>query len=1752
MAVGETLTAGPSTPEPGFLVRVFGSTGFDEDGIPVSIGGKRQQRLLALLAIRAGSVVDLDWLAEHLWDDHERPDPAQPPIRTYMSRLRSALPEEAREWIETETGGYRFAAPPDAVDYLKFGTLRAGAAQARANGDPLTARRLLDRAVTLWRGDPFRELEDRDWALPQIERLRLDRLEVLEERWEAELALGRHTQITGELAAFTAEHGLRDRAVRQFALALHRSGRTAEALQSISAHRRDLAEQSGLDPSPEMSKLESALLAGDPSLAAESLGRPLRGYRLLEEVGSGAFSIVWRGTQPSVNRDVAIKQIRAELATQAEFIRRFEAEAHLVARIEHPHIVPLIDFWRDPDSAYLVMRWLGGGTLERRLDDGVLTVEEVVALAGQVGGALSTAHAHGVVHRDVKTANIMFDEQGNAFLADFGIALSTEASGGPEAALSQGTPTYASPEQTRREPLAPTADIYSLGVVLYECLTGTLPTSPATPPGEIQIGEDPRPPSVHELRTDVPRHVSDAIDRATAFDPNERFKTVSDFIGALGPSASTSAGETTFAPHADSSKEPENPYVGLHAFDGGDSDRFFGRERLVRELVDRLSADTVASRCVVLVGPSGSGKSSVVRAGLVPAIRAGEVPGSDAWFTTTMVPGVNAYEALEAALLRVAVNPPTSLLDQLQDGKRGILRTLRRCLSSDDDRVLLVIDQFEELFVGPFSADADAFLDALATAIEDPLTPIRLAITIRADYYDRPLLHPAFAPIVKASAVEVTPLAGDELEQAIIGPAQLVGVEFEGGVVALLAAETIHQSAPLPLLQYTLRELFEHRNGRVLTLAAYDEIGGIGGALAARAEALFTDATAERKAAIRKVFGRLTNPGEASTDLRRRAPVADLGDDPAAKWVLESYGEARLLTFDRDVGSREPTVEVSHEALLREWPRLVGWLAEDIDLLRSVDTIAIAADTWSRGGGAEADLYRGPRLDSATAISLSSPGRLRPVDTEFIQASQSAAEKQRKTEEARIQGLRRLVAGIAVALVVALIAGGLAIRQSSRADDEAERARDAAALADEQRLVAITAARQAELAALISRSAAQQDEDPELSLLLALEAHRRSPTAETEQAVLSALGSTSLGNRLASNRTLIDPDGPCSFVNTSRDGTNEFAVVDERLVRRELLTGAVTDHGPTPATCVRWLGDEQADRRVAVSEDGLSLWLGPFEGPWDIEQQFEEANFLISKHIPASGNLLFRAGRLNVDASSAPAVTLIDATTGAQVGPIISHGDIFSDAAESQDGAFVAVWFGDVPGSQNVIYVIDGNTAQELLRLTTPLPVALAVVDDRTEELVVALAGSSNILTFDLTTGELVAEVERTASSDLVGGGLDIDPDGLVITVSGNQIERLDRRLGPTGTTSPVENITFARVRPDGTVLTGTIDEQTSIFDLDSNALVEQAWEVKPFSIVDIEAGVATVVGFQTNEVETIDLASGERTAHTIDVPEVEGSIVKSAFSAADEVFILQSAGGLWHGQGEDRRNVAPEVQSSGNRDGDLWTGGEFDGFGYQYAVLVDLAADPPRQTLRVPAPSLAALHPTPDGGIYVLDSRGLLRVYDKSGTRIQVIEIEGADLTEFQLPVNQIPPGAIDVNSANGTLAVLGLRGEVLLVDPESGDVQTLPGVNAVSSFGFVRNGELLAVIESDGSVVLWNLDRLEPAGLVWRGTGVASQGSVIWSDEATETMWVSVAGQIVAIPTNPERWVKRACRVVGRDFTQAEWDRLVPGDNPLISACP
>ena len=256
---------------------------------------------------------------------------------------------------------------------------------------------------------------------------------------------------------------LREETHRQMMDLLWRSGQRGKALEQFDTCQHLLRDELGIEPNPETVALAERIRAGEV-LETPSVRPAVRGYDLREQIGEGGFGTVFRAWQPVVNREVAVKVIRSEYANQPDFIRRFETEAQLVARLEHPHIVPLYDYWREPNGAYLVMRYLRGGSLRDRLRRGPLALKEAARLVEQLAGALAVAHRQGVIHRDLKPANLLLDEEGNAYLSDFGIA--KHLSGDGEATglgVVVGSPAYLAPEQvggvnvTRRRTCTPSA-----------------------------------------------------------------------------------------------------------------------------------------------------------------------------------------------------------------------------------------------------------------------------------------------------------------------------------------------------------------------------------------------------------------------------------------------------------------------------------------------------------------------------------------------------------------------------------------------------------------------------------------------------------------------------------------------------------------------------------------------------------------------------------------------------------------------------------------------------------------------------------------------------------------------------------------------------------------------------------------------------------------------------------------------------------------------------------------------------------------------------------------------------------------------------------------------------------------------------------------------------------------------------------------------------------------------------------------------
>ncbi len=494
---------------------------------------------------------------------------------------------------------------------------------------------------------------------------------------------------------------------------------------------------------------------------------------------------------------------------------------------------------------------------------------------------------------------------------------------------------------------------------------------------------------------------------------------------------------TLLGPFATAAEEaaraPRNPYKGLRAFTADDTGDFFGRERLVDALVKDIAGTVTTEpsaseggRLLTIIGPSGSGKSSVVMAGLLPYLQRGTLPGSEAWvYLDPMVPGKHPVEALS---LTLATHFPdrsfTSIREDLQDdATRGLHVLTAQLVKRRDSRVVLLVDQLEELFTQTEDEDGRRrFIDLLLTAVTEPRGPLLALLTLRADFFDRPMHYPALFEQMQVHLRLVPPMELEELRATIEQPAALpdVGLTFEGNLVGDLLFEMRGQVGALPLLQFTLEQLFERRSGHRLTLSAYREIGGVKGALSQHAEKTYTALPSEEHRRLaRALFLRLIDIGTTEQDVtRRRAALSEfsLADATSTRLLRETadaFIAARLLTTNEVAGTT--TIEVSHEAVIRAWRRLTDWIREAYEDLHLLKVIREDAAEWRRYGHSLDRLYRGTELAEALAwrerslLSLDEEAFLEASAAE--QAHQQALIAEREQQEAlqRKRYTRRMV-----------------------------------------------------------------------------------------------------------------------------------------------------------------------------------------------------------------------------------------------------------------------------------------------------------------------------------------------------------------------------------------------------------------------------------------------------------------------------------------------------------------------------------------------------------------------------------------------------------------------------------------------------------------------------------------------------------------------------------------------------------------------
>ncbi|MFD3622394.1 PQQ-binding-like beta-propeller repeat protein [Streptomyces sp. NPDC058676] len=571
------------------------------------------------------------------------------------------------------------------------------------------------------------------------------------------------------------------------------------------------------------------------------------------------------------------------------------------------------------------------------------------------------------------------------------------------------------------------------------------------------------------------------------------------------------------------------PYRGLARFETGDSGLFFGREQLTADLVGLLRR----RRFAAVFGPSGSGKSSLLRAGLIPVLRHAQEPGPRPAAIRILTPGEHPARS-HAPLLAPAIP---------RDGSAGA-------------DTFVIVDQFEEVFTLCHDADERArFIDLLLTA-RQPESHLRVLLAVRGDFYGRCAEHRDLADALRDANLLAGAMSQAELRDAVVKPAMAAGLTMERALTARLVKEVADEPGGLPLLSHALLETWRRRRGKTLTMAGYEAAGCLDGAIAKTAEEVYGRFTENQAAAARRVLLRLVAPGEGTPDTRRpveRAELPGSGRDDTAQ-VVEALAGARLLTLDGD------TLEMAHEALITAWPRLRGWIEEDRERLRVHRDLTEAAHAWQELGREEGALCRGRRLAAAQEhFGGASREELTDLEHAFLDASRNHEQKGRRR-------YRLVLTAVTAALCLALVAAGLAVGQWQSA---------------------VTAQHLAQSRQLAAQSSALLESEPDLAALLAVHAYRTSPTREAT-AALYAAAALPLRKRLIGGTEPVDslalsPDGH-TLVTHSRDGKIHIWELPGGRLRHTF-----TEHGVSEV-----LAFSPDGRTLAVATAGdsgeLALW----------------------------------------------------------------------------------------------------------------------------------------------------------------------------------------------------------------------------------------------------------------------------------------------------------------------------------------------------------------------------------------------------------------------------------------------------------------------------------------------------------------------------------------------------------------------------------
>lgn len=439
------------------------------------------------------------------------------------------------------------------------------------------------------------------------------------------------------------------------------------------------------------------------------------------------------------------------------------------------------------------------------------------------------------------------------------------------------------------------------------------------------------------------------------------------------------------------------PYVGLDAFDVNNQHQFYGRDQLIGELLNQV----LVSRLVTAIGPSGSGKSSVVLAGLLPRLRAGELPGSALWnYFPVMVPGSAPLTALARLLQPEDADPVTWIVETTEKLRDDTDHLTALVEAYSEEASVLLIDQFEETFtLCHDEEERNAFLENLLNLVRSRDARHMVILTMRVDYESYLTKVPLFHSLVEQGQVRVSAMNTAELHDAIEKPATAVGLKFEDGLVDAVVREIVGEPAALPLLQFALLQLWDNRERNRVTWETYRRLGGVMQALANTANGIYDNLLPEDQVTARRILLRLVRPGEGLEFTRRRVPIHQIYQAGEAHdrvdRVLEKLIQSRLVRRTKGQTEEDDQIEVAHEALVRNWPRLVDWLDEERLRLRHRLRLTDQAEQWDALNRDDGALLRGALLQEALQYD-----DLSPLETDFVKASQAALQREEEEKEA--------------------------------------------------------------------------------------------------------------------------------------------------------------------------------------------------------------------------------------------------------------------------------------------------------------------------------------------------------------------------------------------------------------------------------------------------------------------------------------------------------------------------------------------------------------------------------------------------------------------------------------------------------------------------------------------------------------------------------------------------------------------------------